>query len=385
MNKLPLGHPAWIEIDLQQFKKNIAIIRKHIGKSKLCIPIKANAYGHGLIPIARAAVDAKVDYLGVACLQEGVQLRKAGVLIPILVLGAIHEDQISDLLTHELEFTISSLYKAKMVAKQCQESKQKCRVHIEIDTGMQRTGVRPDSALELLNYLNTESCFEVVGIYSHLAVSDEPDNDFTQYQIQKFQDFILKYVRPKHPNIICHIANSGGISYFSDSCLDMVRPGLLTFGHFPNGTIEALQDIKSIFTLKAKIAYFKVVEAGQGISYGHTYKTQEQTRVVTIPVGYGDGLRRELSNRGAVIIRGQRFAISGTICMDQFMVDIHHQEAFVGDEIVLIGTQGKESITLEEMARLCNTITYEILCGFNNRLPRYYSDIHEGKSISFTG
>lgn len=386
MNKLPFGHPAWIEINLQQFKNNIKIIQQHLGQSKFCLPIKANAYGHGLIPIAKAAAEAHVDYLGVACLQEGVLLRNAGINIPILVLGAIHENQIPDLLEYNLEFTISSLFKAKMVATECKKSQKKCKVHVEIDTGMQRTGVRPETAIELLNYLYSEHCFNIVGLYSHLATSDDPNNSFTQQQINLFQNFIDQYeLKKKNPGLICHISNSGGLCYFPKSYMDMVRPGLLTFGYFPGPPIEALQEIKPIFSVKANIGFFKVVDSNQGISYGHTYRTTEQTRVVTIPIGYGDGLRRELSNRGHVLIQGLRYSIAGTICMDQFMVDIHKNEAYVGDEVVLIGTQGNNQITLEEMAKLCNTITYEILCGFNNRLPRYYHDIQEGKTISFTG
>lgn len=385
-------HPAWIEIDLQQFKQNLTTIRNfidhmklgvksevgsgmgsHSGHTKLLVPIKANAYGHGLIPIARAARDAKVDYLGVSCSQEGVELRKAGITLPILVMGAIHEEQIPELLNYGLEFTIASLYKAKMVAKQCLEHHKKCKVHIEIETGMQRTGVRPETALEVLNFLYSENCFEVTGIYSHLATSDNPNSEFARSQIKKFQNFIKTHeIKRKHPSLICHISNSGGLCYFPESHMDMVRPGILTFGYFPGPRVEALNSIQPILAVKAKISFFKVVSKDQGISYGLTYRTKEETRVVTVPIGYGDGLRRELSNRGSVIIRGKRYPIAGTICMDQFMVDIDHEEAFVGDEVVLVGRQGNEVASLEEMARLCHTIPYEILCGFNNRLPRRY-------------
>ncbi len=374
MDNLPFGHPAWIEIDLIQFKKNIHIIKQYIGRRKLCIAIKANAYGHGLIPIAKAAVQAKVDYLAVSCLQEGAELRDAGIKIPVLVLGAIHEEQISQLLDYELEFTLSSLYKAKMTAEKCVKLQQKAKVHLEIDTGMQRTGVRPDTAINLLNYLYETKCFDVVGLYSHLATSDDPDNEFAIEQINTFQNFIERYVRGENRKLICHLANSGGICYFPASHMDMVRPGLLAFGYFPCHKNQGLEKISPFFSVKAKISYFKVVESNQGISYGHTYRTNQKTRIITIPVGYGDGLRRALSNRGNILIRGKRYKMSGTICMDQFMVDIFDNEAFVGEEVTLIGKQGKEKISLEEMAKLCDTIPYEILCGFNDRLPRHYID-----------
>jgi alanine racemase len=369
---LPFGHPAWIEIDKQQFKQNIEIIKKHIGHSKLCLPIKANAYGHGLIPIAKAAVEAKVEYLAVSCLQEGALLREAGIQIPILVLGAIHEEQISELLKYQLEFTIASLYKAKLVAEKCQSLQQKSRVHVEIDTGMQRTGVRPETAVDLLNYLHETHCMELVGIYTHLATADTPQDAFAKVQIQTFKEFVSRYVLNKNKDVICHIANSGGVCHFPESHMDMVRPGLLCFGYFPYPLQDELKKVRPFFSVKAKIAYFKVVEAGQGISYNHTYRTTQKTRIVTIPVGYGDGFRRALSNCGSVIIRGKKYPIVGNICMDQCMADIGQGEAYVGDEVTLIGRQGNEEISLDEMATLCDTIPYEILCGFNDRLPRYY-------------
>lgn len=377
-----LKHPAWIEIDLLQFQRNIALIKQHSPGTKLCLPIKANAYGHGLIPIAKAAAKAEVDYLGVACLQEGILLREAGIGLPILVFGAIHENQMKDLIENELEFTVASLYKAKLVAKQCQDIQKKCKIHVEIETGMQRTGVRPETAFSLLNYIHSEKCFELKGIYSHLSTADDPQSQTAFQQIQIFQQFSSAYKKAHTAPLLYHLANSGGLCYFPEAHLDMVRPGLLSFGYFPGPKIQNLEGIKPILSVKAKVAYFKVVGKNQGISYGHTYKTKQETRVVTVPIGYGDGLRRDLSNRGEVLIRGKRYQISGTICMDQFMVDIQHNEAYVGDEVVLIGKQGNEEILLEDMASLCKTIPYEILCQFNNRLPRFYYDADNPSSFN---
>jgi alanine racemase len=365
MQKFP--HPSWIEIDLSQFRKNISIIRNHIGSSLFCLPVKANAYGHGLCEIGNAAEKAGIDYLGVAHLQEGIKLRKAGVTIPILVLGAIHEDQIDDLIDYNLEFTISSKYKAQLVADKSQG--RKCRVHLEVDTGMQRTGVRPETAKTLLPYLKSLTHLEVVGIYSHLATADKPQDPLAIKQIQAFQEVIDEF---KDLPLIRHLANSGGTVYFSEAHLDMVRPSLITFGYLPEACPSSLQNIAPCFSLKAKVSYFKVVKPGEGVSYGHSYVTKKQTRIVTIPVGYGDGYRRSLSNRGSVLIRGKRFPICGTICMDQFMVDVGDEEVFVGDEVVLIGKQGNEEITLKEIAQLCDTIPYEILCLLNERIPRVY-------------
>lgn len=360
-----IPHPTWIEVDLRQFKKNLAWIRDRIGKSLFCLPVKGNGYGHGIGQIGQAAVGAGVDCLGVSCLQEGVELRHAGIQIPILVFGAIHEEQVADLLQFHLDFTISSKYKADLVA---QKTKSRCRVHVEVDTGMQRTGVRPESAIDLFRHLQTLGCFEVAGIYSHLATADHSDDPTAKKQIASFKELLRHPVFEGH-RLLAHIANSNGVLHFPDSFLDMARPGLLAYGYPPDNAISAAAPC---YTLKSKVSYFKVVGPGEGISYGHTYITKKQTRIVTIPIGYGDGYRRCLSNKGSVLIRGKRFPIAGTICMDQFMVDIGNEEVYVGDEVVLIGKQGNEEISLREMARLCETVPYEILCGFNERIPRHY-------------
>lgn len=358
-------HPNWIEIDLAQFRKNIAIVRRHIGDSLYCLPVKANAYGHGLIPMARAALLAGVDYLGVSCLQEGAELREAGIEIPILVMGAIHEDQVPDLLAFNLEFTISSLFKAQLVANHCLV--RKGRVHMEVDTGMQRTGVRAKTAVELFEYLKSAKCFELIGVYSHFATADHSNDPIAQRQMAIFEELLSHPVFQGLP-LITHIANSSGTTHFQRAHRHMVRPALMSLG-YPPGCLEG---IAPCFSLKSKVAFFKVVQAGEGISYGHTYKPQKQTRIVTVPIGYGDGYRRALSNKGSVLIRGKKYPIVGNICMDQFMVDIGDGEAYVGDEVVLIGRQGKEEISLQEIARLCDTIPYEILCGFNDRTKRDY-------------
>jgi alanine racemase len=362
-------HPAWVEIDLNQFQKNIAQIRSQIGKSLFCLPVKANAYGHGLCKIAQVAEKCGVDYLAVAHLQEGAQLREIGIKIPILVLGAIHEDQIPDLLAYNLEVSISSKFKADLVAGIAQKLKKKCRIHLEVDTGMHRTGVRVSTAETLFPYLTTLPSLELVGIYSHLATADRPSDPFALKQIAAFSSLLKPF---ENTPLIRHLCSSSGLLFFPQAHFDMVRPSLVTFGYLPANAPAAFASIAPCFSLKAKVAYFKVVAPGHGISYGHSYTTTSQTRIVTVPVGYGDGYRRALSNRGFVLIRGKRYPICGTICMDQFMVDVGNSEVYVGDEVVLIGKQGAEEIGLEEIATLCDTIPYEILCQLNDRLPRVY-------------
>lgn len=356
-----------IEIDLKQFKQNIFAIKNRLQKTKFCLPVKANGYGHGLYPISKAAVEAGIDYLGVSCLAEGEILREKGINSPILVFGAIDEEQIEKLVNLELEFSVSSLFKAQLVANYCQKFSKRCTVHIEVDTGIQRTGVRETSFLTLFNFIKSRSCFILKGIYSHFATADKRGDPFALQQMEIFQKIISSINDEK---IIFHLANSGGVCHFPAAYLWMVRPGLLSYGYYPGEKVDI--DVKPCFSLKSKISYFKVVEAGQGVGYGHSFITQNETRIVTIPIGYGDGYRRSLSNRGSVLIRGKRFPIVGNICMDQFMVDVKGEEAFVGDEVVLIGKQGSEEISVKELSDLCSTISYEILCSFNERIPRVY-------------
>jgi len=362
-------HPAWVEIDLSQFRKNIRAIRRRIGSCKFCFPVKGNAYGHGLCQIAKVAESEGVDCLGVAFLKEAVALRLAGIEIPILVFGAIHEDQIGDLIDLELEFSVSSRFKAELVAAKCGELGKRCRVHLEIDTGIRRTGVRPETAASLLQFLQETNCFEVVGVYSHFATADAPGDLFALQQIEQFRE-LRRQIHA--PSLIWHLANSGGVMFYPESYFDMVRPGLACYGYFPEGGKDPLGEIAPCLSLKARVSYFKVVGSNEGISYGHVYKTREQTRVVTVPLGYGDGYRRILSNRAPVLVRGKRFRVSGAICMDQFMVDIGSEEAFVGDEVTLIGKQGKEEISLWEISQLSSSIYNEMLCGLSERLPRIY-------------
>lgn len=368
-------HTTIIEINTAQFIRNLCAIREKIDNSqiKLCLPVKANAYGHGLVRMSQLA-EPYVDYLAVSCLAEGALLRQKGITKPILVFGAFNKDEIAGLIANKLEITVSSEYKAEQLAAHCQETSQTCKVHLKIDTGMHRIGVRVSSAISLFNCVTKYPELNIVGVYSHLASSDVDDPTVTMDQISKFET-IAKYAKSINPQIICHLANSGGLCYYPESYFDMVRPGLLSYGYFPNHPVESapLNAIKSCFSLKSRVIYNKMVDAGQGISYNHRYHTKEYTRVVTVPIGYGDGYRRMLSNIGDVLIQGVRYTISGTICMDMFLVDLGpNGHARVEDEVVLIGHQGGQEITLKSVADKCQTITYEILCGFNDRIPRVY-------------
>jgi len=359
------AHPAWIEINLEQFQINLKAIRQKLGSALLCLPVKANAYGHGLVPMGQAAQSAGVDMIAVSCLNEGVALRKATITCPILVLGAIHEEQIDDLIDYDLEFSISSRFKAELVAKKCQ--KRVCKIHLEVDTGMHRTGMRPETAYALYRDLIGQSCFSIRGIYSHLATADEPNHPFAYQQIATFSKLREKIANRE---LIWHLANSGGVYFYPESHFDMVRPGLLCYGLVPNGAQD--ETIRPFFSLRAQLSYFKVVGPNLGISYGHLYTTKNESRIVTVPVGYGDGYCRSLTNRTSILLHGKRYPAAGRICMDQFMVDVGLDEAYVGDIATLIGRDGQEEITLWDLAHLTHSDPREILCRFNDRIPRIY-------------
>lgn len=371
-NKKTYSHATWISIDLARFQENLGVVRRAIGtKVKLCFPVKANAYGHGIAAMVTAA-EAYVDYFAVSCLQEGMQLRELGINKPILMLGAVDAEQMLDAIQHDLILTIASDYKAQKASEAAKALNKIAAVHIEIETGMQRTGMRVDSAMRVIDHVLADPNLVLHGIYSHFATADNPNDLNTYRQIQQFQTFIAP-LKARYPELICHLANSGGVLYYPESYFDMVRPGILVFGYFSAATsIPIFSDIQPFFSLKSRITFFKVVAAGCGVSYGHSYTTKHQTRIVTIPIGYGDGYRRALSQQGSVLIRGKRYPIAGTICMDQFMVDIGNDEAYVGDEVTLIGRDGNESISVNDIANLCDTIPYEILCGFNDRIIRKY-------------
>jgi alanine racemase len=364
-------HPTIIKIDSQRFLNNLIAIRKRIGTTvKLCLPVKANAYGHGLLGIARLA-EATVDYFGVSCLDEGQTLRDNGILKPILVFGAFSAAQLADLVAHDLEITIPSLAKAQLVQAYCVQHKTRCKVQIKVDTGMCRIGVRVKNIYPLLDFVLASPELELTGVYSHLAASDDPNNPLTLKQIAEFKA-VVTYIKARKPGVICHLANSAGVCYFSESYFDMVRPGILSYGYYPQQVVPFIL-VQPCFALVSQVVYFKVVPAGQGVSYNHRYITTKETRIVTLAIGYGDGYRRGLSNRAQVLIGGVKHALVGTICMDMLMVDIGaHGQAYVGDEAVLIGEQGKEEISITDLAIKLDTIVYEILVGFNERIHRVY-------------
>lgn len=363
--------PTRIVVDLDHLAFNLRSIRAHVGVPVMGI-VKANAYGHGLVPVALHLQAQGVDQLGVAFVEEGIALRKAGVTAPVLVLGGIFGRQVAQFIVHDLEITVSSLDKLRLVEAAAQALGRKAVIHLKIDTGMERIGVHSYSSRAFVEAAVASPWCVLKGIYSHLACSDDPSSPMTAQQLERFLEACAHIERIGAPMPLRHLANSGGVLHFPQTWLDMVRPGIVLYGVQPDPASQRTIDVKPAMSLASQVVYFKVVKAGHSVSYGATWAPQHDTRVVTVPIGYGDGFPRALSSRGEVLIRGQRYPIVGRVCMDQFMVDIGQDSAWNEDEVVLIGRQGDNAISAEALAQRAGVIPYEILVGLNDRIPREY-------------
>jgi alanine racemase len=363
--------PTRIRVDLPSIGHNLAQIRARAGVPVMAI-VKADAYGHGLVPVARYLAAQAVDQLGVAFLEEGLALRRAGVATPILVLGGIFGPQLTQFLTNDLEITVSSLDKLRQVEAAAESLGKRAVIHLKVDTGMERIGVHSETCGPFIAAAIASKWCEIRGIYSHLACADDPASPMTLEQVQRFAEACAHFDRLGAPMPVRHLANSGGVLNFPETHLDLVRPGILLYGVYPDPAAMRTVAVRPALSLHSQVVYFKVVKAGRSISYGATYRVERDSRVVTVPIGYGDGYPRALSNSGQVLIRGKRYPIAGRICMDQFMVNIDWDSAWNEDEVVLIGSQGEQEIHVEDVAAWAGTIPYEILTGLNQRIPRTY-------------
>ncbi len=364
--------PTRVEVSLGAARHNLAEVRR-LTSAGIMPVVKANAYGHGILEMSRFYESEGVDTLAVGFLEEGILLRTNGIKLPILVLGGMLSDQAGEFIQYGLIPTVSSVTKAEQVAAAAREMGVVTGVHLKIDTGMERIGVHRENALPFVERAMSLAGIRVDGIYSHFATADLPDDTFAQQQLHAFLDLLSELERQGIAIPLRHIANSAGLIRFPESHLDLVRPGLMLYGCSPADWLTEGVDLQPVLSLKSQVAYFKVVAAGRGISYGHRHVTGSQTRIVTVPVGYGDGYDRGLSGQGVVLIGGKRLPVTGTICMDQFMVDLGPDgSAWNGDEVVLIGSQGEESVTVEELARTLGTVPWEVLTRLNTRMPRVY-------------
>ncbi|HHX11376.1 MAG TPA: alanine racemase [Clostridiales bacterium] len=364
-------------VNLEGIRHNILEIKNKLNKdTKLMLIIKADAYGHGAIPIAEYIChDNLADIYGVAIIEEAIELRDAGINIPILVLGYTPKEQYQLVVAHNVIQTVFQYEMAKELSKEAKRQGKIIKIHIKIDTGMSRVGFSDNNqSIDEIKRINDLDNIEIEGVYSHFATADESDTSSTNKQLKRFKEFVDKLVQEGIHIPIKHISNSAGILDYPDAEFNMVRCGIVAYGIYPSEFVLK-DEVKLIpaMELKTHVIYVKDVDEGVGISYGSTYVTLKKTKVATIPVGYADGYSRNLSNVGKVIINGQYAPIIGRICMDQFMVDVTHiPEVKQGDTVTLLGKDQEAYISSEELAEWSHSFVYELICTVGKRIPRVY-------------
>lgn len=362
--------PTWAEIRLDNISHNFRQVKKKIAPGiKVMACVKADAYGHGLIPVSRRLARCGADYLGVASVDEGISLRQAGIRLPVLILGVTLKKDIRPLFRYNLTPTVCTREFALALNNAGGGKGKAINIHIKVDTGMGRIGVLYEDALGFIKTLQKLKNITIEGVFTHLACADV-NKGFTMRQITMFRRLISELNNAGIRIRLAHAANSLGVVDFKESHFNMVRPGLVIYGLYPKKGLDI--NLRPVLSLKTRVVYSKRVIKGSGISYGHAYRTGRDTTIVTLPIGYGDGYPRNLSNLGPVLIKGRRFKISGRVCMDQAMVDVGGFAVKAGTEAVLIGSQGQGKITAEELAGLSGTIPYEIVCGLGSRIPRVF-------------
>ena len=357
--------PTWAEVDLGALARNLRRIRARMPKGvKIMFVVKANAYGHDAALCAASAQAARsADWLGVSSVEEGMALREAGVRLPVLVLGSLYPfESALAAAAHDLTPIVASLEAARRLSEAAARLRRTINIHVKVDTGMGRIGVRPEAAPALVRSLAGLPGVRVQGIYTHLACADS-DAAFTRRQLISFRRVVAELSREGLRPPFVHAANSAGAMRYPAARFDLVRPGLAAYGLYPG--------FEPVLTLKSKIVFLKTVAKGAPVSYDSTWRAKRATRVATLPIGYGDGYARALSSRADVLVGGRRCPVIGRVTMDQVMVDVTGApEARVGEDAVLIGRQGRAEIPVSELARLCGTIPYETATAISSRVPR---------------
>lgn len=369
------GRDTVIEIDLDAVMHNVRQFRKHLPeKTQIMAVVKADAYGHGAVPVAQAALEAGAAYLGVAFADEGIQLRNAGIEAPILVLGYTPPYAAREAILNRLSITVYSEDSLQVLESEAARLGMQARVHVKVDTGMGRIGLAPEEVPAFLRKALSLKHVQVEGLFTHFATADERDKSYTHYQEERFAG-VIRELREEGIDIpLIHIANSAGAIDLPDRVYDMARIGISLYGYYPSSEVnQRAIELKPILTFKTKIVHLKQSPPGTAISYGKTYATRKTEWIATIPVGYADGFSRQLSNRGHALVRGVKVPVVGRVTMDQVMLDVTEaMPVKVGDEVVLYGRQGAEMISVDEVAGLLGTINYEVTCMLGRRIPRIY-------------
>lgn len=381
--------PAWADIDLGAVRHNAALLRRLAAPSALCAVVKADAYGHGELPVARAALEGGASWLAVALVEEGVTLRDAGVEAPILLLSEPPEEAMAEAVARRLVPTVYTADCVRALAKAVADGgSPPLPVHLKVDTGMHRVGTDPRDAPGLADLVRADPGLEIGAVWTHLAVADgagDEDEAFTRHQLERFDAVLATLARAGHHVPLAHVANSAGTIATPASRRDLVRCGLAVYGVAPTPALaEQLAAatgggrLRPVLSLRSRVTLVRDLDAGERPSYGRARALAERSRVAVVPIGYADGVPRRLFERGgSVLVRGVRRPLAGSVTMDQIVVDcgpVDSSDVEVGDEVVLIGDQGGDRITADEWAELLGTISYEVLCGIGPRVPRVAVD-----------
>lgn len=335
--------------------------------------VKANAYGHGAVETARALIRRGVSRVAVVSVEEGIALRQAGINAPIVVLGPLFQEQIADLLAHQLTPVVSDASLLQPLARAAGSLPSPYPVHLKVETGMGRLGLTPDELSALIAARSFPRSLQLEGLMTHLADTDGPSAEATERQLTQFEDAIRTVEGGGFRVPLIHAANSGGALRFPRARYSLVRPGIMLYGYHTLPPSISAPDFRPVLSLRTSIAQLRTVQAGRSVSYNGTFTAKRSTRIAVLPIGYADGFSRRLSNRGMVLVQGRRVPIVGLVCMDMVMADVTDiAEVRVGDEVVLIGQQGQDRITADDIAEWTGTISYEVLCSIGPRIPRLY-------------
>lgn len=374
---------AWAEIDLDALAHNMKEIRRLARKDSLVTAvIKADGYGHGAKKIAQTLLDNGADRFAIAVLDEGIELRRAGFKVPILILGYTDGERAEEIISNELEQAVYSWELAEAISKEAVKQGKIAKIHIKIDSGMGRIGLQPNNdAVQLIKKISQLPNIAIEGIFTHFAVADATDKTYTKGQYEKFS-WICKELDKENVKInVRHCANSATIIDLPDMHFNMVRAGIILYGLEPSDEVMLDRiELRQAMSLKVRITHVKEIEAGQSVSYGRKFIADKKTKIASLPIGYADGYTRMLSGKAEALVKGKRVPVVGRICMDQCMIDITDiDDVKVGDEVVLFGKQDGAFISIDELAAKLGTINYEIVCMIGKRVPRVY--IKDGKIV----
>lgn len=362
-------------IDLDALRHNVRVLREIVGpRTTLMALVKADAYGHGSVLVARAALEAGAKMLGVATVDEGVVVRQAGIDAPILAVAPTVEEEFDAAIAYEISLAVGSFAMAARLASRALSCGKTAGVQIEVDTGLHRFGIPSGHALDEIARIAGLDGLRLEGLYTHMATSETPEEGSAVAQILSYETILERLAALGIGlGVPRHAANSGGVLEMPRSRFDIVRPGLALYGYHPAGPDDSERGLRPVMSLTTRLVRLEIVAPGAGVSYNHTFTTRRETTLGLVPAGYGDGLPRLLSNRGHMLVRGRRAPIVGRVCMDQTVLDVTDVPGVAeGDEVVVIGVQGDEFIGADEIARHAETNVYEILCGIAPRVPRDY-------------